>query len=277
MVCMILNKDQRDNQLFIVDLFNESEKVAESAELKNLFAQVSWFATKRQALSAAAAARPQTIFIDSDVGLQNYISLCAVKIQTPRTKIHVYEEGIGSYRTDLVPNPIKKMAFSILGVGRYFGGHFLTEKIHLFEPDSYRLKSQSPQKKTLKIDVNFSEWINKNKQLLVSIFSPGFTIRPQEYKTSATVYLSDWNIDWDLIQKHKNLNNFYIKLHPHIKKIDAKLIGYKQFIPNSLPAEVAIAMLSEQFSQVTVLHRNSSCINYISTKKITIVNLPLKL
>lgn len=54
--------------------------------------------------------RYSRVFIDSDFGIQKSIMLAMQKIAAPSCKIIVYEEGVGTYRTDFC-SPMKRELF----------------------------------------------------------------------------------------------------------------------------------------------------------------------
>jgi len=266
---MILCKNYDNTNLYVIDSFHNSKKIANSPELKKYFKSISWFKTKKEAFFSAAVQNPDSIFIDSDVGVKNFIALCQLKIRSVRTEINVYEEGLGTYRTDLVTNVIKKKISSIFGIGCNFGGCFLTKNVHVFDPSRYCDRIPSFKKKSIGINVNFSIWLHENKNKLVEVFSPGFEIISSRDTKLAFLYLSDWNVNISLINKAKSLGCLFVKLHPHIKSdFHLESVDEYMIIPKSLPAEVLIILILEKFDILTVYHNNSSCIHYIKNERI---------
>lgn len=265
MVCMILNDNDTNNFLYVVDTFYDSRKISNSEYLKKIFSKVIWFRTKKNAIYAASKQRPDIVFIDGDVGVQHLLQLLGLKIRSVRTEVNVYEEGIGTYRTDLTNNKIKRSLFSLFGVGFYFGGCFFTKKIHVFESDIYIQKIPSLKHKVRKINVEFQQWISENKNILINIFSPNFKINKNN--RTAHLYLSDWNIDWNFINYMEESGDFFVKFHPHIKTV-IPIKQEKQFIliPRALPAEIAIMSILEKYDNLIVYHRNSTCMHYVTSK-----------
>ena len=272
MICMILCKNYDSDHLYVVDYFYDSQKISNSEELKKSFKTISWFKTKKEAIAATAVQHPDSIFIDSDVGVQNLITLCRLKIRSIRTEINVYEEGLGTYRTDIVTNKIKKKIFFIFGVGYYFGGCFLTKKIYVLDLNLYKERIPSLKQKAIAINIDFSIWLYENKSKLIKIFSPCFEIVSSGGADVAYLYLSDWNVDMNFINKTKKLGNLFVKLHPHTKE-EACFEGTDEYIiiPRSLPAEIAIISILEKFNMLTVYHKDSSCMRYLRHEKISSV------
>lgn len=276
MICMVLNKNNRNNHLYVIDYFHNSLKIADSNALKKNFKKITWFKTKKEALRAAANEQPKSVYIDSDVGFMTLVELCELKIKLIKTEIHVYEEGIGTYTGNFISSKFKKYIYSILGVGYCFGGSFLTKKIHVFNPCLYKKNIPFLSKKVVEIEEDFELWLTQNKNNLIEIFCP--TLKIENYKESqeANVYLSSWNIDKEFVAKVSSLMKLFVKPHPHIKKE-----MYNQFsknknvelIPSELPAEILIIILLEKFQKINIYHENSSCLNYISTDRINSINL----
>ncbi|OPK10879.1 hypothetical protein BZ163_07675 [Pseudomonas sp. VI4.1] len=271
MVCMILNKKNLCDYLYLVDSFNGSQEIAATVQLEKAFKKTILFKTRDDALRAAADENPKRVFIDSDVGLKLFINLLKLKIKSPKTEIHVYEEGIGTYRTDLIPNKLKNLVFTALGVGCYFGGASLTKKIHIFNPSLYKKNIPFLSKKIEKIEDDFSFWISSNKDSLIEVFSPGFKVENLESLDLARVYLSDWEMDVEFIAKLAKLGRVFVKPHPHIKRIALDEITTNnniELVPGALPAELLMILLADKFQNVKIYHKNSSCMNYISSERI---------
>jgi len=276
MICMILNKNHADNHLYIADHFHNSQKIAESKELKIFFKKIIWFKTRHDALHAAANENPNNVYIDSDVGLKNLIEICKIKILSNNTEINVYEEGIGTYRVDLISSKIKKFLFTTIGAGCYFGGAFLTKKIHIFNPDLYKKNFPFLSKKAVGIEGDLAHWVAENKSELIKIFCPDFKIKNPKEAHMANLYLSDWNLDIEFIKEISLLGQLFVKPHPHVSEDALDQIPKNktiELIPNSLPAEIVIILLLEKFDNVRVFHKNSSCITYFDESNIESIDI----
>jgi O-antigen/teichoic acid export membrane protein len=275
-VCMIINKKNTDNHLYIVDSFYNSQEIADAQKLKKLFKKVSWFKSRHDALRAAANEKPSNIYIDSDVGFKTMIELCKLKIKSKITDIQVYEEGIGTYMADLFPSKIKRKLYTSLGLGCNFGGAFVTQKIHIFNPDLFKKNIPYLSKKAVGIEDSLVRWAAENKSDLIKIFSPGFKIENTLETKVANLYLTDWNADKKSIEEVSNLGKLFIKPHPHIKKeILDKIPKNKniELIPSSLPAEIVIILFLEMYDKVRVYHNTSSCLMYCSELNIESIDI----
>lgn len=271
MICMILNRHETGNHLYISDSFQDSQAIAESPELRKDFEKVVWFKTRSDALRAASKETAQVVFVDSDIGLKPLFDFCKVKAKSRKTEIHVYEEGVGTYRTNIIKNSAKKIIYKIIGAGCHFGGSRVTEKIHIFTPDLYKKNIPKLSSKVVAIEPRLEPWILKNKNKLIEIFSPGFKVDNTKGEDSITLYLSDWNVDINLINKISETNKVFVKPHPHIsKEVLRKIPNNKniELVPSSLPAEILLMLFMEKFKKINVHHSNSSCMSYIKSNQI---------
>lgn len=207
MICMILNGNNKDNYLYVANHFNNSQAISKSVTLKKFFKEVFWFNTRSNALRAAANEKPNFIYIDSDIGLKPLIDFYKLKLKSRRTEIHVYEEGVGTYRTDLIPW-FKKIIYSIVGAGVYFGGAVSTKKIHVFNTNLYKENIPHLSRKAIEIEGNLATWIKAYKNELIEIFSHGFGIENIKKKQIAILYITDWHIDERLMGKLSKLDFF---------------------------------------------------------------------
>ncbi len=275
-ICIILNKKEFKNKLYIVDSFFDSKNLSTSLTLKKIFYEVVWFATKDEAFSAASINYPNNIYIDSDVGLLNLISLLKFKSKSYRTDIHVYEEGIGTYSCNLVAGKFKRLILKSIGAGCNFGGCGLTKKIHVFDKQHYINNNLGLSKKVIEIDTGLINWMEANINNIIEIFSPGYKVGVYSNKNTASIYISEWVLDLDLIHKIARKGNLYVKIHPHIKDKFEQIFSGElnvEFFPATLPAETAIIILLKSYAKVNIYHHNSSCVHYIKSDRVDYINL----
>ena len=286
MVSLIISRDINHNSktLFIIDDFVNSHEIADSTEIKKLFYSVLWFKTKRDAISAAIKYKPTSVFVDSDVGFLNFISLLKLKTLSFGVGINVYEEGLATYSKNLIPQLWKKVAFKFFGLGYTFGGCFLTKKIHVFSFYDYKLNNPKIAKKAVIIGVDFQKWVFDNQILLLDIFCPGITLKVFPNSSEAILYVSTWSFkdssirqnDNKLISELSRLNNVYVKPHPHIKdnnwmtKFDGESI---ELLPAILPAELAIVLLMKIYKTIKIYHHNSTCAHYMRNTSLVSFNM----
>jgi hypothetical protein len=210
-----------------------------------------------------------TLFIDSDVGFRRHLSLVRMKLQRPSLKIIVYEEGIGTYRTDLYAG-MKAWIFPLLGIGVHFGGNYLTDGIYVCNPVAYLRAFPNFKKTVVGIDQGPTEIILKLTSAIYSIF--GYKIIKNTTNQICNIYLSNWNIDFEFVKKFsKYTGDGYVKLHPHIKSeitFDGLLV-----VGNSIPAEILIIDAMKNYREVNVFHHGSSVCDYLRDQSINFTEI----
>lgn len=268
MVAMIISKSYLNASLYIVSEFISASEVSESKVLAKHFRKVFLFDTRQEALKKARKEAPRAVFIDSDIGLRRYFQLLCFKIINPHSEVHVYEEGTGTYRTNLVRSKLKKAIYRAIGAACYFGDSFTTKKIHVFDAKEHRKKLPHLKQKQIQIFKSISDFVGEYESEILTIFCKGFNFEAIGSSGDAYIYMSDWHVDEKeivLITKH---DNAFIKLHPHNK--EAEIQSYKaiaagaNWIPGVIPAEVVLSILSKRYDRVFVRHKNSSAVKYMS-------------
>lgn len=271
MIAMIISKNYPPSSIYIISEFNSATEVAKSEPLLDYFQEVKMFNSRQKAIIFACKKKPDKVFIDSDVGLKTYIQLCLFKLKRPKSEIHVYEEGIGTYRTDLIPSIPKKILHKAIGAACYFGDSIAVKKIHVFDVKKHAQIIPHLKKKTLSIPQSMSTFIEDNEKTILNIFCPKFKLEPTTDSRDAYIYLSDWDIEEKEITTLIKKKNIFIKPHPHKKEIELepyrRIIPSAQWIPGSIPAEVILLMLSKKYTCVFVKHKKSSSIHYMSHLK----------
>lgn len=266
MVAMILNKPSVENLLYIVDSFHSAKLISESSLLKRRFLGTQLFSNRNKAILAAAKQHPAIIFIDSDIGLKTQLTLLAAKILAPKTAIHVYEEGIGTYRTDIITPLLKQIIYKMTGTARHFGGSVFSNKIWVFDPDLYSHRIPHLKHKALPINPTLMNWIKDHQQEMISLFSSNIKLPESSNRDAAYLYLSDWSIDPQALETLNSLENAFIKPHPHIQdEIICKIKPTTTaiWLPPSCPAEVILLILCIYYKVVYVKHNNSTAVTYM--------------
>src|SRR5690606_35901220 len=99
--------------LVIVDSFFNARSVYErmkSTDWEFSGLSFEFFVSRSEAHQFVRMHKVNNIFIDADVGVRKYFDLLRMKLNNRLLSINVYEEGIGTYRTDLYPG-VKKLIF----------------------------------------------------------------------------------------------------------------------------------------------------------------------
>ena len=264
LVSMILSAEFNPAQLFVVESFSNSLEIAKSNELRKYFTQTKHFLTRADAIKAARHANPKSVFIDSDIGLKTQFALAHLKLRAPTCSIFVYEEGIGTYRTDIIKSKLKRAIYRATGTACRFGESVLTERIFVFSKEAYLKSNPHLKRKVRKIENPLSNFIRQYQTDLLNLFSPGFSL-PEKENDDAYIYLSDWKLS---PPAHPPIKcDIYIKPHPHISKEEietrAKNSPDIHWLPGSIPAEIIIELLSKRYNHVIINHNNSSAAHYM--------------
>lgn len=266
MIAMILNEQALESNLYITDSFHSAKNFLHSPPLRQRFSDIRFFSNRNEAILFAAKQKPAAIFIDSDIGLKTQFTLLAAKFLSPTTSIQVYEEGIGTYRTDLITSRLKYLLYKLTGTARHFGGSIFSKKIWVFDPVLFSSKLPHLKYKIKKIEPSLIDWIRNHKSEIIDIFLPKNEILYPNSSNVAYLYLSSWMIDHETLAAMNTLDNVFIKPHPHIQddliRIEKKGTA-ATWIPSSCPAEVIILLLCNYYKVVYVKHNNSSAVMYM--------------
>ena len=265
LVSLQLSRDKNNSLLFIINKFNSAEEISESQELRTQFERVELIANYKHALISAAKLKPHSIYIDNDLGLKLYLYFFIIKIWSPKTKVFVYEEGIGTYRQDMVRTGLKSHLYQTFGVGCNFGGSIFTHKIFVFNKEKYTNKFPQLYKKTIQIKQSLPEWLKSNEDVVRKIFCKDYAPPLGDKNLDAYVYLTDWEIQSQTITQFESLRDSFIKPHPHISEQRISKLKFKsksQWVPAYVPAEILIIDLASRYKTVHIKHNNSSAVDY---------------
>jgi hypothetical protein len=254
--------------LIVIDYFNNSKSVYENLKNEDWgYAGIYWASDKNNAIEYIRKIKAHSVFVDSDIGVRNLFFLTRVKLVSVFPNIYVYEEGMGTYRTDLYSKN-KSFFLRLFGVATYFGASILTAGIFVYEPGRYLSLFPAYNKICNKIEKNLAFLIEDRKLNLQSIFDDsGAAIKIERKSKECSVYLSSWSVDKTFLDKFQNkIGDKYVKLHPHIKKYSE--LGLKkgiQQLPSALPAEIVLLNLSKVYDRVVVYHHGSGVSLYLSS------------
>lgn len=228
--------------------------------------RVYYFPHEPEAYEFALTKKYQKLFVDSDVGFRKNAALVKMAVLSPSTVLAVYEEGLGSYRTDLYKGA-RKQILQMMGCGVFFGGNWRTKEIYLFQPQSCTTPIRAEK---IKITKTLSELLLQEWDFLCSIFSAADFIENIQSGGSSSkeciIYLTSWTIEEQRIAGLcADGRKVIVKPHPHIK--DANLLTWRSDLslaPASIPAEIVIMSAARTFERVTVMHHGSSVDRYLN-------------
>lgn len=266
----IAQQDEFDSKpvFVIIDAFNGARKVADT--LSSEFAKLQapeYFSSRSSALSFLKKRKFDNLFIDSDIGLKNFLTLTSFKLCNPNISIHVFEEGAGTYRTDLYSG-VKKTLFSLIGIGVFFGACRFVTSIYVYQDEEYAKKIPAAGFKARKIKNSLAQFLMTNSAALKRLFAFDGVKPNSTDATCCTLYLSNWNTDKEFMDYfHKFEGDLFIKLHPHIRT-DVAMDGIHS-IDARVPAELLLIELIKNYNSVRVYDHNSSVRRYIKNKNLT--------
>ena len=261
----------------IVDNFYEAETFFNNIKNNRLWSDVIFFASAFDAYKwlKDRVNFGDNLFVDSDHGFRKTIWLSRIKSRN----IYVYEEGIGSYRNDLIKsgyrNKLFKFFLKLFGFKEYMGGGAFTKGIIIYDIESHKKLVNSFNKVRIQFKLSFHEHLLSD--LVNSDFDLGNTelILERLSRKKVLMYLTDfeYNDKADLIHVQYSDYVKILKPHPNIKNILDK-DQYDIILDNSVLIELFIVKVVEEASELIVVHENSSSANYLKNiDKITFINI----
>ena len=268
---------ERSATMVIVDAFANSRLVCESlSSLDWDFREVGFHFAQSVKAAHTLVRRSKglkALYIMGDVGLRQYLSIGHIKLNSPTLTIHVYEEGHGTYKTDLYGG-IKAKVFNIVGVGTHFGGCSFTDAIHVCDPEAYRSLFPSANTSVHAIDRGPGAMLHTFREELTHVFD--YRAISSTASPLCNVYLTDWVIDHSFLEIFCALEgDNYIKPHPHIKS-EPTAFACRTLSP-TVPAEMFLLDAMAKYSKLVVYHHHgSSAERYIKGDNIVFKNVDLQ-
>lgn len=260
-------------KLKIVDYFIGAEDVYR--RLLTLYweysaVEVTFFPSHRRAYADSVKDGTTHLYLDSDTSFQRHLDLIALKIARPNMDIRVFEDGVGSYRTDLYHGK-KKRIFEALGLSTYLGGSPFTNAVFVYEKSRYSKLFPQIRATVIQIEEPLRQTIARLSNDLNYVFGHHHNYLKSDQK--CIVYLSSWEVDYDFIESMNNLEgSCFIKLHPHIKSFSS-IAGVTE-LNSRVPAEIILFDLANNFSSVDVFHHGSSVEQYVQAENVHFSKIP---
>lgn len=259
----------------IIDAFCGAGQVAEqlSCEFDQLQTPV-FFDSRQAALLFLKKRKFDNLFIDSDVGLRNFLTLASLKFANPNISIHVYEEGLGTYRTDLYSG-YKKKLFGLIGIGALFGSCRFVTSVYVYRSQEYIDNIPENGIKVREIQGGVHQFLVENRDALKRVFGFDGIKSISPHFLCCSIYLSSWEVDAEFLSYFQGLEgDLFIKPHPHIRGCE-EINGIK-LIGANVPAELVLADLMKAYDSVVVFDRKSSVRRYITGKNLVykMANVP---
>lgn len=258
--------------LKIIDYFSGAQRVFERLSAIDWYysnLEVSFFKSHRRAYLDSIKDETSHLYIDSDASFQRHLDLISIKLLRPTMTVNVFEDGVGSYRTDLYSG-LKKKVFDLFGVPTFLGGSIFTKKIFVYDQERYRNTFPDAKCDVVKIAEPLLATIARLENGLHQAFSYEPDIRPKSRK--CIVYLSNHNIDLAFIEGLRSPDrDVFVKLHPRIKNF-SNVRGVR-YLENHVPAEIILRCLTTKYDEIEIQHHGSSVEQYLKSDNVRFVRI----
>lgn len=276
-VLAIIEQIQKEvkKEILIVDSFHDAEGISNRMKAVYINSINILFVDNEISVYKIARKRKYAmLFIDSDVGFRRNLTLMKFAFLSPKTKLAVYEEGIGTYRCDLYSG-IKKTILRSLGCGVYFGDNWCVKELYVYRPESI---NSSVHSKKIKIEKEIYHLLKERQKDFEFIFDVkdffSIVTRKATIFNECTVYLSDWSLDSNVISFLEKISELVIiKPHPHIKDVGDLSFKGSIVAPARIPAEMLLMHVTTLFPVVNVYHYGSSAFCYMADCENLNINL----
>lgn len=257
-----------DNQkhLIIVNAFVNSLEFYSAVKKLTFWDSIDYFNTFVEAYKflKVSVKKEDSVFIDSDYGLLKAFWLFKIKSRN----IYVYEEGLGSYRNNLLSrnnrHGIVNSILKSLGVKEYFGGSRFVRGLYLYDHAKHKSSVVDFKKELYKFKNSFLDNLelykshfdyqsHEIKKLIGSI--------PIDHRVNIylTTYEYNSNIERYLLERSNEY--WMIKPHPHITSFQNRLL-FNQNIPPYVFIELLLLELLTCEIDFTIFHEGSSVLHY---------------
>ena len=262
--------------LIVVDSFFRAKEYCQKFRDSGEWEQVVFVPSRLQAYKWILKHRIQLtdLYTDSDYG----ISILFFHLYLIRIKIHVYEEGIGTYFSRIertkrtITSTLSDFLYLMMLNRRQIGGNFRTSELIVYQEKYYQ--KYVKHRKQLKVSA-FVERFIFHFEKVYSKISLSQDIKKLEIINNSDVilYITNWEIEELNILEHYDY--MVVKPHPHIKNYSTLFSSNVIVIPPDVPAEMIIIYLLKNnncltiissYSTATLYFRNEERIKYVDIK-----------
>lgn len=258
--------------LLLINNFYNAEKFFEKAQKSNLWAKTLFFTSETEAYKYIYKniVKEDSLFIDSDYGFRTSLKLSKVRTKN----IFVYEEGIGTYRNDLLSsndyNFIKRELLRLWGVKEYMGGSKFVKGLFVYDHERHKKNVLDFSKERLSFRADLLTAILENQIHFIDEGIIKHYVKLVKNK-EVVLYLTNWKYNEEIekfIMNSFEINDntiILIKPHPSFKDYDKINIQYNEIISAEILAEILFILFYEHSKQFIILHENSSSLQYWSS------------
>jgi hypothetical protein len=186
-------------------------------------------------------------------------------------ELYIYDEGLGTYTHIMHEQTFfKKIINRYLGVPSKPGFHRKVNGIYVYAPKFYlSINENYLINRTINsFNLTFQENLKRYAKLFEVPIKREIEFIYNINNKKIGFYIASWNIDYDFLESinFDIYDNFYIKTHPHNKKINTKLYDFKKIsvIHSSILVEVILQILLDNENEIDVFHYDSSSMIYFS-------------
>lgn len=286
-------KNQLTNQkdeLFVINNFQDSNLFINNIE-KNNWNNIILLSNKNEIFAFLIKNKYQEIYLDSDVGLINYLFFFRLKLIKLNLKIIIFEEGMGTYfKENYFYNFIKILFYKLFGIGTNFGSSIFTSSIFLYKPLVYLALKQRYPRNVIGIKMDIESLYEFNHEYLNKLCNCDkleHDLKKFSFNNDCIIILGTWiepyrklnfldeKIKKTIQEANLNLTNdcIIIKEHPNenrrntIPKFDHQII----FNYNT-PVEILIYHLLFRFSTIKIIHHESTVEHYVTNTRVLFYN-----
>lgn len=190
----------------------------------------------------------------------------------PAKNIFIYEEGVGSYRTDIFNNTsnLRKRIRRMLRISEYPGFHPKIKGIYIYRPAVYNeiFKSYNNKPAVLSFNSSFKTMITENTSLGIKLFNYDNTASVLNLKNKRIcLYITSWPL-YEAFFSVIDLTKYeycIIKPHPHIRNLSFLENKNERniIVIKFLLAELLISILVNNNNVIDIYHHNSSSLMYV--------------
>lgn len=266
-------EDNRNKVLLLVDKFYESDKFYRALISNKYWDKVVFFPNdsnnndnilKAFDFLKKNAKYNDYIFLDNDQSLKKNVWISKLKCRN----IYVYEEGVGSYRNDLSKQGrlklLKIIMYKLTGLKHHSGGSKFVKGLYVYDINKHKNEVVNFHNERLCFKNNFTNHLKSIEHHFDFQLKEVLELIDLCRNKSIVLYLSSWTFDDNIYKILSEIDSDFriLKLHPHIQEKK----NYPKFdfvLSNGILVELFILKALESCKSVTVLHYNSSALQYI--------------
>lgn len=260
----IVTENNNDfNILFVFPNFSEGyffyEKIQEREKEWN---KIVFINSKLKLIKELISNKVSHLYLSTDIGFYVLAQLL-IKVS------YHYEEGWGTYnkgenKKHSFKNKLLLGLYKFLGSGSHIGNSNKTNGVIVYNKELYKLKFPEYKKEVKKFPIDFKKNIENSLSFFEEVY--GFKNKIKECKEKKIlIYATGWKLDKNILkeinEEKSKYDKVFVKLHPHIKKVDLTQNDMELLEQNVL-LEIYISQILGQGNKLTIWHDNSAAVLY---------------